>query len=114
MLLSSILVGLALGAMAGGQLPRLGDLRLHWTWLLLAALVVRLAAGVAVTTGTYAEFAGAWGLPLTYGLIVVWLYRNWKVPGLQVAAVGVSMNILAVLLNGGRCRSGTGPCSRPA
>ena len=50
----------------------------------------------------YAEFAGTWGLPLTYGLIVIWLYRNWKVPGLQVAAVGVSMNILAVLLNEGK------------
>ena len=52
--------------------------------------------------GTYAEFAEAWGLPLTYGLIVIWLYRNWKVPGLQVAAIGVTLNIMAVLLNQGK------------
>ncbi|MEK6191349.1 MAG: MFS transporter [Chloroflexota bacterium] len=102
MLLSSILLGLVIGALAGGQLPRLADLRLRWVWLLGAALAVRLLSGLLVTTDVGAEFAGAWGLPLTYGLIVVWLYRNWSVPGLQVAAIGVSLNILAVLLNAGK------------
>ncbi|MGH2489294.1 MAG: DUF5317 family protein, partial [Candidatus Limnocylindria bacterium] len=102
MLLSSILVGLVIGALAGGQLPRLAALRLHWVWLLGAALAVRLLAGLMVTTDVGAAFAGAWGLPLTYGLIVVWLYRNWTVPGLQVAAIGVSLNIVAALLNGGK------------
>jgi len=102
MLLSSILLGLVIGALAGGQLPRLADLRLRWVWLLGAALAVRVLAGLMVRTDVQAEFAGAWGLPLTYGLIVVWLYRNWSVSGLQVAAIGVSLNILAVLLNGGK------------
>jgi MFS family permease len=102
MLLSSILLGLVIGALAGGRLPRLGDLRLHWVWLLGAALAVRLAAGLMVTTDIAPELAGAWGLPLTYGLIVAWLYRNWTVPGLQVAAIGVSLNILAAILHGGK------------
>jgi len=102
MLLSSILLGLVIGALAGGQLPRLADLRLRWVWLLGAALAARLMAGLAVTTDVEADVAGAVGLPLTYGLIVVWLYRNWAVPGLQVAAIGVSLNILAVVLNAGK------------
>ena len=102
MLLSSILLGLVIGALAGGRLPRLADLRLHWVWLLGAALAVRLLAGVTVTSDVAPELAGAWGLPLTYGLIVAWLYRNWTVPGLQVAAIGVSLNILAALLHGGK------------
>lgn len=103
MLLSAILIGLVLGAVAGGQLPRLADLRLHWIWLLGAALAVRLLAGLSITTGQGApEFAEAWGLALTYGLIVVWLYRNWRVPGLQVAAIGVTLNIIAVLLHAGK------------
>ena len=102
MLLSSIVVGLVIGALAGGQLPRLGELRLKWIWLLGAALAVRILAGVMVATGTGADLAGTVGLPLTYGLIVIWMYRNWSVPGLQVAAIGVTMNILAVLLNGGK------------
>jgi MFS family permease len=102
MLLSSILLGLVIGALAGGQLPRLADLRLRWVWLLGAALAVRLLAGLMVRTDVEADLAGAWGLPLTYGLIVVWLYRNWNVSGLQVAAIGVTLNILAVLLNSGK------------
>ncbi|MGH2393200.1 MAG: DUF5317 family protein, partial [Candidatus Limnocylindria bacterium] len=102
MLLSSILLGLVIGALAGGQLPRLADLRLRWVWLLGAALAVRVLAGVMVRTDVEADVAGAWGLPLTYGLIVVWLYRNWSVSGLQVAAIGVTLNILAVLLNAGK------------
>jgi MFS transporter, DHA3 family, macrolide efflux protein len=102
MLLSSILLGLVVGALAGGQLPRLADLRLRWVWLLGAALAVRLLAGLMVRTDVEADLAGAWGLPLTYGLIVVWLYRNWNVSGLQVAAIGVTLNILAVLLNAGK------------
>jgi MFS family permease len=102
MLLSSILVGLVLGALAGGQLPRLADLRLNWIWLLGLALAVRLLAGLMVTTGVGAEAAGTWGLLLTYLLIVAWLYRNWRVPGLQVAAIGVTLNILAVILNAGK------------
>jgi MFS family permease len=103
MLLSAILVGLVLGALAGGQLPRIGDLRLHWIWLLGLALAVRLASGLAITTGAGpVEFVERWGLPLTYGLIVVWLYRNWKTPGLQVAAIGVTINTLAVILHAGK------------
>ncbi len=102
MLLSSILLGLVIGALAGGRLPRLADLRLHWVGLLAVALAVRLAAGLMVTSDVAPELAGAWGLPLTYGLIVAWLYRNWTVPGLQVAAIGVSLNILAAVLHGGK------------
>jgi MFS transporter, DHA3 family, macrolide efflux protein len=103
MLLSAILVGLVLGALAGGQLPRLADLRLKWIWLLGIALAVRLAAGLVITTETGpVELAEAWALPLTYGLIVVWLYRNWKVPGLQVAAIGVTLNTIAVILHQGK------------
>lgn len=102
MLLSSILLGLVIGALAGGRLPRLADLRLHWVWLLAAALAVRLLAGLLVRSDVAPELAGAWGLPVTYGLIVAWLYRNWTVPGLQVAAIGVSLNILAALLHGGK------------
>jgi MFS family permease len=89
--------------MAGGTLPRLADLRLHWIGLLGLALAVRLLAGLSISTGQGpVDLAEAWGLPLTYGLIVVWLYRNWRVPGLQVAAIGVTMNTIAVLLHAGK------------
>ena len=37
-----------------------------------------------------------------YFLLFVWLWGNWQVPGLQVASVGIGLNTLAVILNGGR------------
>ena len=38
----------------------------------------------------------------SYGLIFVWLGGNWRVPGLQIAAVGIGLNTLALVLNGGQ------------
>ncbi len=41
-------------------------------------------------------------ISLAYGLIFAWLWQNWRVPGLQIAAVGIGANMLAVLVNGGQ------------
>ena len=38
-------------SLAGGTLPRLGELRLHWLALLGVALAVRRGAGLAIATG---------------------------------------------------------------
>ncbi len=35
-------------------------------------------------------------------LILAWLWGNWRVPGLQVASVGIAANLLAVLINSGQ------------
>ena len=44
MFLSTILLALIVGALAGGGIPRLADLKLRWTALLIVALALRLAA----------------------------------------------------------------------
>lgn len=102
MFLSSIVLALVVGALAGGGLPRLADMRLRWIWVLGLALAVRFAAGL-LRQGDIGL-----GLPVgaayvaAYGLIFVWLWGNWRVPGLQIAAVGIVLNTLAVVLNGGQ------------
>jgi len=102
MFLSTILLALIIGALLGGGLPRLADLHLRWSWLLLLALGCRAAAGII------ARDSLAPNLPLglvyigAYLLILAWLWGNWRVPGLQVAAVGIGSNVLAVLINGGQ------------
>jgi MFS family permease len=108
MFLSAIGLALVVGALAGGGLPRLADLRLRWLWLLGLALALRLGA----------YLAGGWNvdtsLPLggafiaAYFLIFAWLWGNWRVPGLQVAAVGIGLNTIAVLLNAGQMPVWTG------
>ena len=102
MFLSVILLALIVGALAGGGIPRLADLRLKWVVLLLFALVLRLAPGLAQETGIGTDIPVGWVYIAAYALILGWLWGNWRVPGLQVAAVGIGANMLAVLINGGQ------------
>ncbi len=102
MFLSTILVALIVGALAGGGLPRLADLKLRWTMLLVAALALRLAAGLTRETGIGADIPVGWAYIAAYGLIFAWLWGNWRVPGLQIASVGIGANMAAVLVNAGQ------------
>jgi MFS family permease len=102
MFLSTILLALIVGAIAGGGLPRLADLKLRWTILLVVALGLRLAAGLSRETGIGADIPVGWVYIASYGLIFAWLWQNWRVPGLQIAAVGIGANLTAVLLNAGQ------------
>jgi MFS family permease len=102
MFLSTILLALIVGAIAGGGLPRLADLRLRWTILLVVALSLRVAAGLSRETGIGADIPVGWAYLAAYGLIFAWLWQNWRVPGLQIASVGIGANMAAVLVNGGQ------------
>ena len=107
MFLSAIALALLVGALAGGGLPRLAELRLRWIWLLGLALGLRIVAVLGPGWGlTNLPFGGMFAG--TYLLIFAWLWGNWRVPGLQVAAVGIGLNTLAVLFNAGRMPVWTG------
>jgi len=101
MFLSTILLALLVGALAGGGLPRLADMRLRWSILLAAALLLRVAAGMIGETDFGADIPVGWAFIAAYGLIFAWLWGNWRVPGLQIAAVGIGANMAAVLINAG-------------
>lgn len=102
MFLSTILLALIVGALAGGGIPRLADMKLRWTLLLLIALGLRLAAGWSQSSGFGANLPLGVAYIGAYLLILAWLWGNWRVPGLQIAAVGIGANVLAVLINGGQ------------
>jgi MFS family permease len=102
MFLSSIVLALVVGALAGGGLPRLADLRLRWLWVLVVALAVRFGAGLLGQSEIGPDLPLGAAFVAAYGLIFVWLWGNWRVPGLQIAAVGIALNTLALVLNGGQ------------
>src|SRR5262245_29293882 len=102
MFLSTILLALLVGALAGGGIPRLADLRLRWMILLLLALALRIAAGLSASSGLGASIPVGWAYIGAYVLILAWFWQNWRVPGLQIAAVGIGANLLAVLINQGQ------------
>jgi MFS family permease len=99
---STIVLALVVGALAGGGLPRLADLRLRWLWVLGLALAVRFAATLLRLGDIGPDLPLGAAFVASYGLIFVWLWGNWRVPGLQIAAVGIGLNTLAVVLNGGQ------------
>ncbi len=102
MFLSVVALALITGALAGGGLPRLADLRLRSVWILGLALALRFAAGLVREGDLLLDVPLGPAFISAYLLILVWLWRNWKVPGLQIAAVGIALNTLAVVLNAGQ------------
>jgi DHA3 family macrolide efflux protein-like MFS transporter len=102
MFLSTVALALIVGAFAGGGIPRLADLKLRWTVLLIVALLLRVLAGLSRETGIGADMPVGWAFIAAYGLILVWLWGNWRVPGLQIASVGIVANLIAVLINAGQ------------
>lgn len=102
MFLSAIVLALIVGALAGGSFPRIADLRLRWSLLLAVALGLRLLVGVSREIAILPEIPAGAAVLAAYGLILAWLWFNWRVPGLQIAAVGIGANLLAVLVNQGQ------------
>ena len=100
--LTAMVIGGALGLLAGGRIEHLANVRLRWIALLLAGLFLRFGIGAAIDADLGA--VQAWRLPLydvAFVLVLVALWRNRSYPGLSLAFVGVSLNLLAITVNGG-------------
>lgn len=102
MFLSVVALALVAGALAGGGIPRLADLRLRWVWVLGVALALRLGAVLLGQQPIGEDLPVAAAFVVAYLLLFLFLGANWRVPGMQVAAVGIGLNTLAVILNSGR------------
>src|SRR5918999_2399001 len=102
MFLSAILLALIVGTVAGGGIPRLADLKLKWLPALAVALALRIGAGLANDRGIGGEALTTVAFTAAYALIFVWLWGNWRIPGLQVASIGIASNTAAVILNAGQ------------
>jgi len=100
--LTAMVIGGALGLLAGGRIEHLANVRLRWIGVLLVGLFLRFGIGAAVDAGI--GQVQSWRLPLydlAFVLVLVALWRNRSYPGLSLAFVGVSLNLLAITVNGG-------------
>lgn len=96
-----ILWGLVLSIAAGGHLRALGDAHLRYQWLLIA---VFLAQGLVRGRIPYASELHGLAVPLwatASVLVLLILAANFSIPNLWVMALGLSLNLLVVLLNAG-------------
>ena len=102
MLIAGVAAGLILGLLAGGHLSRLLEARFRWPILLFGAVVLRYGTELALRGGL--GFAETLRLPF-YGVaflvLLVTLWANRNLPGLLIAAGGVTANAAAIVANGG-------------
>ena len=100
MLIGGILLGLIAGLLAGGNILNLASVRLRWVGVLFIAVIVRFLTEAflyvpAIDTIRLALFGIAFGL-LLFGL---WVNRSH--PGLSLAFIGILLNTIAIVVNGG-------------
>lgn len=102
MLIGGILLGLLLGLRAGGRMSNLATVQLRWVAVLFAAVIVRfgtefmLNAGVGVVDGLRVPL-----FALAFGLLLAGLWVNRSYPGLSLAFIGILLNAVVIMVNGG-------------
>lgn len=98
--LIGIVAGLIVGLISGGKLSHLALLRFRWPWLIVAAILIRLAA----LTPPLARFdASRYVYALALAAIEVWtLWHINRLPGIWVVSAGAALNLLVIVVNGFR------------
>lgn len=102
MLILSLVGGLVLGLLAGGRIANLASVRLRLVQLLFLGLALRYATQFAIEAGS--DVADAFRLPLFAGgflLLLIGLWLNREQAGLPLAFVGILLNAVAIVTNGG-------------
>ncbi len=92
------LAALLLPAVLGGQLRRLADVRLRYTWAVSSALIVQILV-IELLPGPHWLLSGAH--VATYVVAAFYLWANRRVPGLLVLGLGGASNGVTIALNGG-------------
>src|SRR4029079_8956551 len=103
MLMGGTLLGLVRGLVLGGKIERLADIRLQYLPLLFIAVIIRF--GTEALLGMGVGFVDVLRIPLyglSYGLLLFTLWHNRTYPGLALAFVGIALNGLVIMVNGGR------------
>ncbi|HJU47387.1 MAG TPA: DUF5317 domain-containing protein [Gaiellaceae bacterium] len=98
----AVVVGVAVGLLLGGRLERIAELRLRGLWLLYAAVGIQVVAfPFAFMPWRTGEGAAKALWLISYGLLIVAAIVNRRVTGAPVVALGMALNLVAVVANGG-------------
>jgi hypothetical protein len=95
-----VAVAVALGLLLGGRLSRLEKVRLHWWGLALAGLGIQFVplpegtAGIDLLIRTVV-------LAVSYGLLLVFVMVNLRLAGMPLLLIGIALNALVIVTNGG-------------
>ena len=102
MLIGGIALGLILGLLVGGSITNLASVRLHRIGILIGAVLLRF--GTEILLNRDVAIADTLRVPLfaaAFGLLLVALWANRGYPGMSLAFIGVLLNAVVILVNGG-------------
>ena len=98
--LVAIAVGLSLGALSGGSVLGLVEVSLRFEWLVLVLFVVQaISRGRIAGIGASAIGIAVWAF--TCLALLAFLSPDVRRPGVWIVGVGIALNMLVVLVNGG-------------
>jgi hypothetical protein len=97
-----LLLGLAVAPLLGGRWSRLAELDLRLPWLFYAAIGLQLVAfPVSSLPWRTPDRAAVVLWLVSYGLFIVAVAANARVPGVPLVAAGMASNLAAIVTNGG-------------
>ena len=99
-ILYAVVIGLVVGAIAGGRPAGIGQVQFRWGWLIFLGFATQVLLFSAPVT----ERVGALGPPIyvaSTAVVLAALIRNVAQAGLPIVAVGALCNFAAIVANGG-------------
>ena len=96
-------LGLLVALVCGGRVGRIAQLRLRALWLFFLAFGIQVVAfPFAFLPWTTGEDAAKVLWLVSYGCLLVAAVLNRRIVGAQIVALGMALNLVAILSNGGR------------
>jgi Family of unknown function (DUF5317) len=97
-----VLAALVVGVALGGRLGNLARLRLRASWLFFAAIALQVVAfPFAFLPWTTDQTVASVLWLASYTLLIAAAVLNRRIAGVPVVALGMGLNVLAVVANGG-------------
>jgi hypothetical protein len=100
-ILLAIPLGILAGYLLGGRLDRLGDLQFRWAGLAFAGLFVQVLLFSEAVGGLLGRDLGTAIYVASSAAVLVAVVLNARLPGIPVLAIGATLNLAAILANGG-------------
>lgn len=100
LLLAGLVIGVAVGVATGGKLGNLSNVRFRWPYFVVAVLVIKevvLLTPLSRIDGMQFVYAGS------LAALVGWTIWHFDLlPGVWLVSIGTALNLVVVLVNGGR------------
>jgi hypothetical protein len=102
MVFDGIIISFIIGFLRKGNLRALARLRLKWGWIFPLLLVVELAVFMLQNDSKFLAQVSGYIYIAVYVLGLLFLFMNRKNPGFLIILIGVFLNFLVMVINGGR------------